>query len=312
MADIFDEDELAADLVTENPEEPQTEAPSQETAPQPRDEAGRFASNAGAPEEAVADAGGDSDQPGEKARQVPQGALHAEREKHKSTKAQLEQAQQQLQAIAQLRQQIADRLPEPITSREPEDPASETAYLRQRLEQIGASQHDMQQRQQLSQLEQAEHQQLGAVLSQSEAEYRSVKPDYDAAINHVVTARAKELSLYGLGQMEISETLRQEVLDITRAAIQQGRAPAEVGYELAMLRGYRPDATQEPLQPQAGAAHRVVEAVGVAKARSRSLGQASGTGTTRDLNASTIMAMSADEFDALYSTPEGKRLIDAL
>lgn len=301
MSDIFEADELEAAAVTAEPEV--VEAPAPEVA---RDEAGRFAPKA---DEPVAEPEPQAEQ--EQQRQVPQGALHAEREKHKGTKAQLGQAQQQLQALAQLRQQIASRKLEPLPIAADEDPASGTAYLRGQIEQLRGSQASMEQRDQLSQVESAERQQLGSLLTQSEAEYRTVKPDYDAAINHVVNARAQELALYGLAPHEVQEALQQEVLDITRSAIQQGRAPAEVAYQLATLRGYRPEAGPAPT-PQPGQAQRTVEAVGAARASSRSLGQASGTGSTRDLDANTITAMSPEEFDALYSTPEGRRLIDAL
>jgi hypothetical protein len=302
---IFEDDELAADAIAPESSEAEVETASADT--RVRDDQGRFAPKVDEPE--AAEEPGDDDTPHEK-RQVPQGALHAERERRKAAETNYRAAQAQLDALSQMRAQIAARQPQPIDA-PGEDPASETAYLRQRLEQIEGTQQTMVQRDQLSQVDQAERQHLGSLLTQSEAEYRSVKPDYDAAISHVISARAQELALYGLTPMQVQEALQQEVLDITRSAIQQGKAPAEVGYQLAMLRGYRPDAAQPGAQQQ-GAGQRTVEAVGQARAASRSLGQASGTGSTRDLNASTIAAMSIDEFDALYSTPEGRKLIDAL
>jgi hypothetical protein len=160
-------------------------------------------------------------------------------------------------------------------------------------------------------VEQVERQHLGAALSASESEFRQTKPDYDAAVAHVVNARAQELRLYGLNDVEVQQTLQQEVLDITRAAIQQQRSPAEVAYELAQLRGYRAEAGQAGQQGQ-GAAAAQVAGVAAARASSRSLGQAAGAAPAQDLNAQTVAAMTDEEFAALYSTPEGRRMIDAL
>lgn len=308
---IFEADELAADALAPDASEEQAQEAADTRA---RDEQGRFAPKAGEnlqdldkSDEGQTDA--DPQQPGQ--RQVPQGALHAEREKHKATKTELETARATLAALTQMRQQIAGRQPEQQKPPANEDPASETAYLRQRLEQLEGTQQSMVQRDQMQQVDSAERNQLSAVLNRSEAQYRSVKPDYDAAISHVISARAQELALYGLDHVQVQQALQEEVMDITRSAIQQGREPAEVGYQLAMLRGYRPDAAQGGTAAP-GAAQRTVEAVGQARAGARSLGQAAGTGATKDLNAQTIANMSADEFDALYSTPEGRRLIDAL
>ena len=86
----------------------------------------------------------------------------------------------------------------------------------------------------------AEVQQLGAVMNSSEAQFRETTPDYDAAINHVVQARAQELSYFGLSPAQINETIAQEATDIVRAAVQQGRNPAELAYAIAQSRGYRP------------------------------------------------------------------------
>lgn len=309
MSDIFEPEELEAEqtgadgTISEQPE--QTE---QQTDDRPRDEHGRFAPKQ-AEEQPTAEEG-----EAERSRQVPQGALHAERERRKEAEGKWRSAQAQLDALQQMRQQITARQPEPQPQIEirQDDPASETAYLRHRLEMIEGTQAGMVQRQQLDQVETAEQQHLAAVLSDSEAQFRAAQPDYDAAIDHVVNARAKELALYGLSPVEIQHTLRQEVLDITKSAIQQGRAPAEVGYELARLRGYQRAGQAQQQDQQPGAAQRQVQAVGAARAASKSLGQASGSATTRDLDANTIASMSIDEFDALYSTPEGRRLIDAL
>lgn len=302
---IFTEDELAADALveTEAPEgvEPQVEAPA-------RDEHGRFApkqaEDTAAP---TAEEGGDVEKP---AGTVPQGALHAEREKRKGVEAELKTAREQLAAIQQLREQALARKPEPLPT--PEDPAA-TDYLRQRIEEQGQQINRFSQERDLAAVEQAEYEQLGSLMSASENDYRQAQPDYDQAIDHVVQARARELALYGLQPAQIQQTIREEVIDIVRSAVAQNRNPAELGYQIALSRGYRPAQGGDAPAPQPvnGAAAARVAAIGAARAGSQSLGQAAGS-TPQTLNADAIAAMSADEFDALYSTPEGKRMIDNL
>lgn len=300
---IFNADEIKADetgAADDTPPEIVNEVVAGAAEQATRDEQGRFAPK--------------PDAEPDKSGTVPQGALHAEREKRKTFETQARQYKEQLDAIATMRARIAAQQPEPAPQIG-EDDASQVAYLRQRLEQMEGTQNTLVQQRQAEQVDTAERQHLSAALSSSEAEFRAATPDYDAAIDHVVNARAQELALYGLNAVQVQQTLQQEVLDITRSAIEQGRAPAEVAYQLATLRGYRPETPQNGSQPpvqQQSAAQRTVEAVAAARAGSRSLGQASGSGPVKDINAATIAGMSDDEFQALYSTPEGRRMIDAL
>jgi hypothetical protein len=317
VADIFSADEIAADQTGADGE---VQQPQERQDVPARDVTGKFVAKPPAKDEAAADGTADGSGQGEaegeagKPGTVPQGALHAEREKRKASEAQARQYKEQLDAIAQMRAQIANR--QPAEQQQPgDDEASQVAYLKQRLEQIEGTQNGLVQRQQAEYVDQAERQHLAIALSSSEAEFRASKPDYDAAVSHVVNARAQELRLYGLNDVQVQQMLQQEVMDITRAAIEQQRSPAEVAYQLATLRGYRPatgqDGQQQAQQPQ-GAAAAQIDAITAARAGSRSLGQAAGAAPPKDLNAQTIAAMTDDEFQALYSTPEGRRMIDAL
>jgi hypothetical protein len=53
------------------------------------------------------------------------------------------------------------------------------------------------------------------------------------------------------------------------------------------------------------------DAIATAKAQGKSLGGPAAA-TPKQLNAEAVLAMSPEEFDAVYSTPEGKAMIDAL
>ena len=143
-------------------------------------------------------------------------------------------------------------------------------------------------------------------MASSEAEFRSTTPDYDDSINYLINARAEELAMYGLPVAQIQETVRAEAAEIIRTAVQQGRSPAELGYQIARTRGYRPAAAQPT-----GTAASTLDAIARAQAGGKSLSQGAGT-TPQAINAETVANMSGDEFDALYSTPQGRALIDAL
>ena len=308
MADsIFTEDELKAEETQASPEDA--------TQDQPRGPDGKFVPKeepkAEAPAvETTTEAEPEAEEAKEKPQgTVPQGALHAEREKRKTVEAELKAVREQIAALATMREQIASRKPEDLPAGD--DPAA-VEHLRQRLAQIEQGQTRVEQRLDTQAVNQAEMQQLGGVMAQSEALYRQEKPDYDSAIEHVVKARAAELALYGLTPPQIQQTISEEATEIVRSAVAQGRDPAELGYQIALSRGYRPAGPAETTEtPPQGQAQRTLDAIAQAKAQGKSLGGAGG-GKVATLNAEAVLAMSPEDFAAVYSTPEGKAMIDSL
>jgi hypothetical protein len=245
----------------------------------------------------------------EKGGTVPIGALHAEREGHKTTKAELAKAKEILDALAKMKEQVGSRKPEALP--EADDPAA-VEHLRTRLAELEQGQTRITQHMDTEAINNAELQQLGSVMHQSETAYRAEKPDYDEAIDHVVQARARELSLYGLTPPQIQQTISEEATEIVRSAVAQGRDPAELGYQIALSRGYQPKAVEQAGNgADKSAAQVTLDAIATAKASGKSLGSASGS-TPKQLNAEAVLKMTPEEFDAVYSTPEGKAMIDSL
>lgn len=297
--DIFSDEEIKALETAEQATDTPAETPA-ETPEQPRDEHGRFV-----PKEPVEETPEPEAEP--KERTVPQGALHAEREKRKGIEAELKKAQEQLQALARLREQVAARQAPAAPEPQAEDPAG-VQHLTTRLSQLEQAQHTTQQERDEAALQAAEDEQLGVLAQRADEAYRAQVPDYDDAVRYVIQARAKELSMYGYSQPQIERAIGAEARDILRSAVQQGRDPADLIYNIAQARGYRSGTGETP---QAGQALRQVEAVANAKSQSRSLGQAAGA-TPKQLNADALTAMSDDEFGELYNTAEGKKLIDSI
>jgi hypothetical protein len=303
---IFSDEELAADAMGADAPAPEPQpdpAPDQLPEPQQPDP---DADRARGPDGKFVAKEGEEQPP--KGGQVPQGALHAERERRKAAEAETAKFREQLDAIAAMRAQVASRAPAPLP---PEDDPAQIAHLRQRLEQMEQGQTRITQERDNQALDQAEQRQLQAAIASSEVEFRTAQPDYDAAVQYVIEARARELQLHGLNPVEVQQAVAEEAQDIVRSAIRQGRSPAEMAYQIAQSRGYRAETPQQPAaQPQGGAAA-TLAAINATKNQSQSLGRASGS-TPQTINADTVAGMTGDEFDALYSTPQGRALIDNL
>jgi hypothetical protein len=317
MDSIFSEDELKAQEAAPDAEIEQHEPAEQGGQDRPRGPDGKFL-----PKEDP-DASGDEEGK-EKGGTVPQQALHAEREKRKAAEDrerskddELAKVREQLDAIAKMREQVAARKPADLPAAD--DPAA-LEHLRTRLNEVEQGQTRMSQHMDDTALAQREVQELGNVMVQSEARYRQEKPDYDDAINHVIHMRANELALYGLAPAQIQQTIAEEATEIIRSAVQQGRDPAELGYQIALSRGYqialsrgyRPAEGDGKTEAKPnGGAQATIDAIARAKASGKSLG-AGGGGSPKTLTAEALAALSDDEFEAIYSTPEGKAMIDAL
>jgi hypothetical protein len=173
---IFTDEELKAEQqgpeVTATPEAEQQAAEEQG---QPRGPDGKFAPKA---EEAPPADDAPAEQPEEdgkdKSGTVPQGALHAERERRKSVEAELKQVREQIEALAKMREQIASRKPADLPAAD--DPAA-VEHLAKRLAEIEQGQTRLTQHIDTQAVNQAEMQQLGGVMAQSEARFREAAPD---------------------------------------------------------------------------------------------------------------------------------------
>jgi hypothetical protein len=188
-----------------------------------------------------------------------------------------------------MREQVASRKPEDLP---PADDPAAVEHLRKRLGELEQGQTRITQTMDEAALNQRELQELGSFMGQSEAAFRQEKPDYDEAINHVVQARARELTRYGLNQAQIQETIREEATEIVRTAVARGLNPAQLGYEIAQDRGYVPKQAQqqeETAKPNGGGANAILDAIEQAKKANKSLGSGGGS-SPKTLNAEAVLA----------------------
>jgi len=312
----FTQEELEAEAVTADDIVPATE----EQGGQPRDESGRFAPTAEDVGEAIEHAA----QQQQQRRTVPHAALHAEREGHKATKTQLAAAQAQLQQLAELRARLSAQpaAAAPVAPAAPQAPAAEGAqpapqddpngikHLTERMAQFEQQNRQFQAQQAEQGIASQEQTVLHNQLIQSEQEFRAATPDYDQASQHLIQARARQLTLMGLGPVEVQQHLADEVLEITRAAIEQGRSPAEVAYEWAQTYGYQSQQAAPAQQPQAP--NPMLAAIAQGQKQNRTLATGRGAAGADQINADAIARMDEGEFQRLYNTPQGRALIDSL
>lgn len=296
----------------------QAEQAEAETVERERDEQGRFAPTA----KEVLENAKEQEETRERPKTVPHGALHAEREGHKATRAELQQAKDQLSQLQALRDRIAAAraeqpaavdvgAPQEGADAKGDDPAA-LRHLANRLQQTEARLHERDTREQEYGVAQQENQVLHSSLMQSEAAFRATTPDYNDAAQHLAQARANQLQLMGMSQHEVMETLSAEVMEITRAAIEQGRDPAEVAYQWAKTYGYQPQGGNAAPAQKQQEANPMLAAIANGQKQSRSLNNARGGSSSAEVNANSIANMSEEEFGRLYDSPEGRKLLASI
>ena len=144
---------------------------------------------------------------------------------------------------------------------------------------------------------------------QSVRHYAAERPDFMDAYQHARQARVEELTALGYGQDEALAITFDNELEVINSAFAAGRNPAQVIYDFAVGRGYRPEpvgsnhpaVTGQGLSPRPmGGAAPMTEAQKIAlaargQAAAKSL-SAAGGGSTGALTLEALAGMSDEEF----------------
>lgn len=241
-----------------------------------------------------------------KARTVPHEALHAERLRAR-------QLAQELQAERDARERERarlDKIEAMLRGDKPQEPAEQDPIaVLSSVQQQTAQLLEVQQRQQQAAAAQQEEAFVLNTLVQSEATFKAVKPDYDAAAEFLWNSRVAEAKLWGLGQDEAEEAVRAEIGQWSRQALAVGRSPAELFYGLAESRGYRTaaPAANPAAVPQPSGVEKVA-AIKQAQQQSRSLSSAAGAAPAGDVNIRALLEMDDDEFAASISKVQFRKV----
>ncbi len=252
---------------------------------------------------------------------VPRSRLNEESERRRQSEMRLAEIERQNTLLQERTNLILQSVQAQQQQRQPQQEAQEppaldkdpVGYLVGTLQRQGDV---IQQLMQEAQNRGQQTQQLGQALSVQqraqalENEYKQKNPDYEPALQHLLAARHRELTLVGISDPELrQQILSEEYMTVARLAMQQGANPADRIYELSKERGFKAGngaAAQEVIPPPQTAAERVAN-VAAGQQQSRSLSSVRGAAPV-PLTAQRLMEMSSEEFAKYYDTPEGRAL----
>ena len=278
--------EMQADTGEEATTEPTTPEPQEATeAPSDPVEAEAASEPAGTPEKTAED---DGKPP---SGFVPHGAMHAERMRAQNAEAALAEMQQRLAAIEAAQPKPE---PEPIPDQF-ENPEAYNAWVQKQ------TQAPMEQLQQIqSQLrEQQEMQYLNSAVIADEQSFVQEKPDYKAAIDYALQARAKQLAIWapdGTSEAKLLQAAQNERVDVVRQAIKAGRRPAEVLYRISEGFGYQAAQPEPDPAPAAQTEASKVTALAAAQAATQSLTTAPGASGAAEITLDYLAGLSDEGY----------------
>lgn len=271
-------------------------------------------------DEAVSDQPEDlSEQPerDDKGRFVPHGALHAEREEHKKTKAALEEIQRN-QAILNDRWNtlLATGKPQQEQPKEetPPDPTVDIiGYMQWQADQTKQINEKMaaeeRQRQEAAQHQQQE-QVIWSTWDNSVNQAKTAIPDFDAATGFLAQLRDNQLQAFASVDpnfanpqarvAQINAELRQIIVQAKNA----GQDPATAVYQIAKGYGYT---VAEPA-PDNNKIDKIIQA----QAGSKTIAGTNGNAMADPLSAQAILDMPTAEFDAWVQNPTNAKRFEKM
>lgn len=254
----------------------------------------------------------------EKGRFVPHQALHAEREEHKKTKAQVEE-------LAKFKAVMEDRWSTLLKMREPDqqqveqeqappDPNEDIfAYAKWQGDKLKSLEEKLTSREtqetQQRQVVQQE-QEIWNHWSQSAQSYAAEKPDFGDAVKYLSEARSKQLGALAAVDPRFgeergrTEQINAELRQIVASARERNLNPAEVVYQIAQTYGFA--GTQPTPQGGSELAEKLSQ-IDAAQNASRTLTASSGKSGADPLSPEAIASMPQPEFEAWLKNPDNEK-----
>lgn len=255
----------------------------------------------------------------EKGRFVPHQALHAEREEHKKTKAELERISQQ-QAILNDRWNTLLKLREEKAPEEaaPPDPDADIfGYAKWQGEQLKKLQEaqtnatkQAEEQRQIQEQEQA----IWNEWNQSTTAYAAQKPEFGDAVKWLSDFRTKQLS--AMASLDerfatpagINAQINAELRAIVAGSKQKGLNPAEIVHQMAVSYGFQAPskAPGDVTMPEK------LQNIAAAQEQAKTIGAVPGRAGGDQLTAEAIAAMPPKEFDRWIADPKNASLLDKM
>jgi len=193
----------------------------------------------------------------EKVTMVPHQALHAERERGKQARAELEQMRRNFAALQAQQAEILQTLQQQNARQQPlpPDPVAdplgrgmyETAELRKQVEDLARVHKQTIEQQQ----QERQAQQFVANVRAADAEFHTRQPDSHEAFNYLKRTKQAEYEAGGMSAAEAQQRILYDEAQLCASAMQRGENPAEVVYNIAKAAGYTP-ATEKLAMQAAG------------------------------------------------------------
>ncbi len=258
----------------------------------------------------------------DKGRFVPHQALHAEREEHKKTKAELEQIRQQ-QAILNDRWNTmlaVNKQPEQQAETPPNPEEDIFAYAKWQGDQLKALQEKIDSRdkaqEQAAAVTQADNE-LWGHWSQSAQAYAATNTDFGDAVKFLSDTRTAQLKGLALvdpnfaNEQGILNQINAELKAIVAASKQKGMDPAQAVHEIAKAYGFN-GAKAPTADPAAADLAGKISQIDAAQNASRTLAASPGKNAGDPLSPEAIASMSTKEFEAWMKVPENARRFEKM
>lgn len=229
---------------------------------------------------------------------VPLAALHEARQEQKELKARLQEYEQKLSTVDQLKKEFLSlkEKKEEIKPPDPnEDPLGYTTFqINEQKAKISEFENWKRQQTELYET-QRQQQEIITQVANTEQEFAKSNQDYWDAASFLKDVRTKELAIYGIVDPQVvSREIAQNTFALSQYAIKQGKSPAEIVYNLAKQYGYKAKSVDNTL-------HTIEQGQ---KEASKTL--STGGKTEGNLSAETLISMDGAEFDAAWEKLFGR------
>lgn len=166
-------------------------------------------------------------------------ALHQARKEAQEARAKASELEKKIQGFDEMRNQLDEwRRQQQAQTQEREFDQDPLGSIRREIQDLKRTQEESQTKTQQQTQARQQAEELERAVAAQVQQYTQQQPDYPDALNHLMQFRAQELALWGASETEIPQMLEAEARQIAEGAMQSGRNPAHIVYEMAKLRGY--------------------------------------------------------------------------
>jgi len=175
-----------------------------------------------------------------------QAALREEREEKKRIRQEVEQTRQSLAQLEALRAELDDRRKQAQSEKLKQEYESNPAeFLKKQNEELAQRFDRMTAEQQHAAQAMMQRQQFETAVSSQVSSYKQSNPNYLPALEYARDRRFAEYEALGVPAAQRAQLFEQESYQLAMTAMQQGRNPAEVAYQLAETWGFKPKAEEK-------------------------------------------------------------------